>query len=302
MTSIPVSLARRTDQQSDRGTLCSMRAHMKPNNTDVTIIDADLVPMAAFQDLQRGLGRFDIWSRFAMHDIRQRFRRSVLGPFWITLSLGIMVGALGLVFSTLFQQDMRQILPHIATGLIFWGLLTGCIGEGTTVFIGNDSYIRNVPLPLSVHVYRMLARNVIVWAFNMVIYFGILLVFGINPGWQVFWVFPGLLLFALNMSWMALAAGILSTRYRDIPQVIMNILQVVFFVTPVFWSVDSLPNRPAFVHFNPIYHMLEVVRSPLLGKETPLESWVFVLAMAIAGCGLTAYLYRRAYARIAYWV
>lgn len=275
---------------------------MKPNAPNVTIIDADLVSMGAFQDLQKGLGRFDIWGRFAVHDIRQRFRRSVLGPFWITLSLGIMVGALGLVFSTLFQQDMRQILPHIATGLIFWGLLTGCIGDGTTVFIGSESYIRNVPLPLSVHVYRMLARNVIIWAFNMAIYFGILLVFKINPGWQVLLVIPGLVLFALNMSWMALAAGILSTRYRDIPQVIMNAIQVIFFVTPVFWSVESLPNRPAFVHFNPFFHMLEIVRAPLLGTNASLESWLFVLAMAVVGFGFTAYLYRRAYARIAFWV
>lgn len=267
-----------------------------------TLISGDHLGREAVKDLLRGLRAYDVWSRFAMHDIRQRFRRSVLGPFWLTLSMGIMVGALGLVFGTLFQQDMRSTLPHIATGLIFWGLLTGCIGEGTTVFIGNESYIRNVPLPLSVHLYRMLARNVIIWGFNMVIYLGILLIFGINPGWSVFLVLLGLVLFAVNMSWMALIAGILSTRYRDIPQLIMNLIQVIFFVTPVFWSIDSLPNRPAFVHFNPFFHMLEIVRGPLLGKVPSLESWLFTLGMAVVGCVITAYLYRRAYARVAYWV
>ncbi len=134
------------------------------------------------EDLWKGLERYDMWSRFAAHDIRQRFRRSVLGPFWLTLSMGIMVAALGLVFGTLFQQDVRDTLPYIATGPIFWGLLTSCISEGTTVFIGNESYIRNVPLPLSVHVYRMLTRNIIIWGFNMAIYLGVLLFFCINPG------------------------------------------------------------------------------------------------------------------------
>lgn len=265
-------------------------------------ISADHLPEEALNDLWLGLRKVEVWSRFASHDIRQRFRRSMLGPFWLTLSMGIMVGALGLVFGTLFQQDMRITLPHIATGLIFWGLLTSCIGEGTTVFIGNESYIRNVPLPLSVHVYRMLVRNLIIWAFNMVIYLGVLVFFGINPGWSIFLAIPGLILFALNISWMALVAGILSTRYRDIPQVIMNLIQVIFFVTPVFWSIESLPSRPAFVHFNPFYHLLEVVRAPLLGQTASLESYAFVVAMMAVGLGGTAYLYRRAYARIAYWV
>ncbi|WP_375450216.1 ABC transporter permease [uncultured Devosia sp.] len=115
-------------------------------------------------------------------------------------------------------------------------------------------------------------------------------------------VIPGLVFFAINISWMALAAAILSTRYRDIPQVTLNLIQVVFFVTPVFWSVEVLPTRPAFVHFNPMYHLLEVVRAPLLGKLPSSESWLSVIALSVAGLAVTAYLYRRAYARIAYWV
>ena len=113
---------------------------------------------------------------------------------------------------------------------------------------------------------------------------------------------PGFVLFIINLSWIALAVGILSTRYRDIPQVILNLVQVVFFVTPVFWSVSSLPSRPSFVVLNPFYHMLEIVRAPLLGEVPPLLSWGFAAGMALFGLIATGYLYRRAYARIAYWV
>ena len=275
---------------------------MSHTSLSVTELTVDHVPRAALVDLWNGFKRYDMWGRFAAHDIRQRFRRSVLGPFWLTLSMGIMVGALGLVFGTLFQQEIRQTLPYIATGLIFWGLLTSCITEGTTVFIGNESYIRNVPLPLSVHVYRMLMRNVIIWAFNMVIYLLVLVIFRIDPGWEVLLVAPGLVFFAVNMSWMALAAGILSTRYRDTPQLIINLMQVVFFITPVFWSIEALPTRPAFVHFNPFYHLLEVVRAPLLGKLPSAENWISVMTLTAVGLLVTAYLYRRSYARVAYWV
>src|SRR5690606_4851090 len=123
---------------------------------------------------------------------------------------------------------------------VFWGLLTGIINEGTTTFIGNESYIRNVPLPISVHFYRMVARNLIVWAFNMAIYVVVLVWFRILPDWHFLFAIPGFALFIINISWMGLAAGILSTRFRDIPQVIANVVQVIFFLTPVFWSPSVL--------------------------------------------------------------
>ena len=147
----------------------------------------------------------------------------------------------------MFHQDAAKTLPYIATGVIFWGLLTSCINEGTTVFITAESFIRNVPTPLSVHFYRMMARNVMIWGFNMAIYVVVVAYFGPLPGWNVVLFIPGFILFLINVAWISLAAGVLSTRYRDIPQVITNVIQVIFFVTPVFWSIETLPNRPAFV-------------------------------------------------------
>lgn len=265
-------------------------------------ITADHLADEAIGDLVDGLRKHEIWTSLALHETRQRFRRSVLGPFWLTLSMGVMVGALGLVFSTLFGQDVGQTLPYIAVGLIFWGLLTSAINEGTTAFIGNEGYIRNVPLPVSVHFYRMLARNLIIWAFNMAIYFVVLIWFRIVPDWQFLLVVPGFALFIINIAWMGLAAGILSTRYRDIPQVISNVIQVIFFLTPVFWSPAVLANRPIFVEWNPLFHLLELVRAPLLGHDIAAHSWLFAFGLAVIGTPVTLFLYRRAYARIAYWV
>jgi lipopolysaccharide transport system permease protein len=209
---------------------------------------------------------------------------------------------LGLVFSTLFHQDVAKTLPYISTGIIFWGLLTGCINDGTMVFISAESYIRNLPMPLSVHFYRMMARNIIIWGFNMAIYLVVLVYFGLTLGWSSLMFIPGFILFLINAAWISLAVGVLSTRYRDIPQVIANVIQVVFFLTPIFWSPVTLPNRPAFVQFNPFYHLIEIARAPLLGEVAPLLSWGFCIGMALAGLGFTAWLYRRAHARIAYWV
>jgi len=265
-------------------------------------ISAEIVSKQAFADLLDGALLYELWTKLAFHDIRQRFRRSVLGPFWLTLSMGTMVATLGLVFSTLFQQDASKTLPYIATGIIFWGLLTSCINEGTTVFIAAESFIRNVPMALSVHFYRMMARNIMIWGFNMVIYLFVVTYFGLVPGLNALMFIPGFILFLANVAWMSLAAGVLSARYRDIPQIIANLIQVVFFLTPIFWSPTTLPKRPAFVLLNPFYHLIEIVRAPLLGNIVPLEGWALCVGMAIAGFGITAWLYRHAYARIAYWV
>jgi ABC-type polysaccharide/polyol phosphate export permease len=268
----------------------------------VVRISAEAVPKQAFADLLNGARLYELWLRFAVHDIRQRFRRSVLGPFWLTLSMGILVATLGLVFSTLFQQDPAKTLPYIATGIIFWGLLTGCINDGTTVFISAESFVRNVPTPISVHFYRMMARNVMIWGFNMAIYLVVVVYFELMPGWNVLLFIPGLMLFLINAAWISLAAGVLCTRYRDIPQIIANAIQVIFFLTPIFWSPATLPNRPAFVVLNPFYHLIEIVRAPLLGEVVAPMSWGLCVGMAVAGLGFTAWLYRRAHARIAYWV
>lgn len=268
----------------------------------VRIIRGDHLAAEAIEDLIEGLRRHELWRQMALHELRQRFRRSVLGPFWLTLSMGIMVGALSLVFSTIFHQDVRAILPYIAVGLIFWGLLTNCINDGTTAFITSEAYIRNVPLPISVHIYRMMARNLIIWAFNMVIYLVMLVVFAIPVGWSILLFVPGFVLFVVNLACISVTVAVLSTRYRDIPQLIVNLVQVVFFVTPVFWSLQSVPQRPAFVTYNPFYHLLEIVREPLLGNYPTALSWGVSLGVAALGLLVTAYLYRRAYARIAYWV
>lgn len=266
------------------------------------IITANNLPRMAVSDLLEGLRNHQLWWVFAVHDIKQRFRRSMLGPFWLTLSMGIFVGSLGFVMSQLFDQDIKIFVPYLATGIIFWTLLTTIITEGCASFIAAEGYIKNVPMPLSVHFYRMVARNSIIWLHNMVIYLCVFALFIHAVSLNNLLFIPGFILFLANAIWIGLMAAILSTRYRDIPQVITSFIQVVFFVTPIFWSVATFPERPAFVDWNPCYHLLEIVRAPLLGQTPHNLSWLVATGLLSVGLPITLYLYRRAYARIPYWV
>lgn len=253
-------------------------------------------------DLKAGLKGYEQWVHFAWHEIRQRFKRSILGPFWITLSMGILVVTLGMVFGGVLNQGSDILVPYLATGLIFWGLFTSVINDGTTVFIAAASYIRDVPLPTSSHFYQMITRNLIIFAHNMAIYVVVYVLYIHTFSLNFLWFIPGFMIFMANIAWIGLLIGILSTRFRDIPQVITNSIQVLFFATPVVWSTASMPTRPAFVVLNPLYHLLEVVRAPLLGHEVGIGSWAMAGAMALAGWTATIWLYGRSKSRIPYWI
>lgn len=260
------------------------------------------VPKLAWQDIWNGLFSFHLWWGFAIHDIKQRFRRSLLGPFWLTISMGCFTAALGFVMSTVFRQDIDIFLPYLATGIIFWTLLTTIITECCYSFISSEGYIKNVPMPLSTHFYRVVARNVIIWLHNMIIYLVVFAVYlkSLNVYYLIF--FPAMIVFIANVLWLSLVLAILSTRYRDVPQVVSSIIPVVFIVTPIFWTVDVFPSRPAFIDLNPFYHLIELVRAPLLGQMPHELSWFFAIALLIVGFPITFYIFKRSYPRIPFWV
>jgi ABC-type polysaccharide/polyol phosphate export permease len=266
------------------------------------VITASAHASEVLADLLRGLVRREIWWRFAVYDIKQRFRRSIIGPLWLTLSMGTLVGSLGFVLSTISQMELRVILPYIAVGMICWGLLSTCMNEGSCIFTASAAQIKNVPMELSQYLYRMVARNVIIFGFNMIIYVLVLFLFPPGTSSNYFLFIPGFILFLLNTVWASLSFGILSARYRDVPQIVASVLQILFIITPVFWSVETLPNRPELVTYNPAYHLLEVVRRPLLAESPSALSWAVAATTAVLGWAATIALFRRAYSRIAYWV
>jgi len=105
-------------------------------------------------DIQKGLSAYTIWSVLGWHDIKQRYRRSIIGPFWFTLSTALMVIVLGVLYATLLKQEIRHYLPFLAVGLVVWQFINTVINEGTTILIGSQSLIKQINLPLTVHVCR----------------------------------------------------------------------------------------------------------------------------------------------------
>jgi ABC-type polysaccharide/polyol phosphate export permease len=257
----------------------------------------------ALDDVRQGLARSSVWLLLGWHDIRQRFRRSMLGPFWLTLSTAFMLVALGFVYATLFKMSLREYFPFLAAGIINWTLVSTLISEGCATFIASDALVKQLRLPYTIHACRVMWRNVLIFFHNLVIMVVVMIVFDIRPGAASLASFAvALALVMVNGVWVALFFGILCARFRDIPPIVASVLQLFFFLTPIIWHPSLLPGRQRVIDFNPFHHFIEVLRAPMLGGVPGASTWAAVLAITVVGWLATFLLLLRARRRIAYWL
>ncbi|MCT2155132.1 galactan export ABC transporter permease subunit Wzm/RfbD [Corynebacterium sanguinis] len=263
----------------------------------------------AFRDLVRGWRQNELWLQLGWQDIKQRYRRSTLGPLWITIATGVMALALGLLYSMLFQISVREFLPHVTVGFIIWGFIAGCIKDGSDIFIENEGLIKQLPSALSVHVYRLVWRQLLFLAHNMVIWVLLVVVFDIPLSWNTLLTIPALALLVINGVWVTMLFGIIATRFRDVAPLLESMVQLLFYVTPIVWTTQTLKEqggevaqRARIAELNPLYHYLEIVRAPLIGKETDLYHWGIVGACTVVGLLLALLVMRQWRFRVPYWV
>src|SRR5262249_29703418 len=150
--------------------------------------------------------------------------------------------------------------------------ISSFLTEGGTLFTGSESYIKQINLPYSLYVYRSSWSKFIIFAHNMVIYVAVLLFFGIWPGAVALLAIPGLAILIINGAVASLYIGMTSARFRDVPQLINSVVQIVFFLTPIFWKPELLRERAFIAEYNPFFHLLEIVRGPLLGHAPSVDS------------------------------
>lgn len=256
----------------------------------------------AADDLWRSLTHWELWGRLGWQDILQRYRRSVIGPFWITASMGVLVATLGLLYATLFQVDVPSYLPFLALGFIIWTFVNAAFNEGAQVFILAEGYIKQMDTPLSLHVMRAIWRNLIVLAHNMLVFLVVALLYPQPWGWGLLTLIPALILLVANAVWIMIVLGLAGARFRDIPPIVASLLQLVFFVTPIIWKPELLEGRALFLNANPVFHLVDLVRAPLLGETASALSWVVVLAITVGGWRLTWWALNRFGPRLAYWL
>ena len=256
----------------------------------------------AIQDFKKAALQHRVWLHLGWVEVKQRYRRSVIGPWWISLSMLIFISMMGLVFSRLFHQSLNEYIPFFTAGFLFWTFISTSILEAAEIFRTNSGFIKQINLPFSLYIFKHLVRQIIFLLHNFVVYLLVCVFFQLNPGITVLWAIPGFLLLALNVYWISFLIAMMCTRYRDMAPLISTCVQIAFFVTPISWMPKLLDQNPLILKLNPLVYLLDVVRAPLLGSMPYLSSWLVCTGMAIGGSMICFIVFSIVRPRIAFWV
>jgi ABC-type polysaccharide/polyol phosphate export permease len=256
----------------------------------------------AVADFRKSFQQTPLWSAQATNDILQRYRGSILGPFWIVLTTAAFAIGIGLVYSQIMRVEPEAYLPWIATGVVVWNLFALTIQEGTDAFIAQSSIIRQTSTPLPVFIWRVVLRSLINLAHQMVVVIGVAVYFGYVFKIQPHLALLGMLLTIVNVTWIVILAAIISARFRDLQQALNSVLQILFFLSPVIWIPSETRAVGRLLEVNPVYHMLDVTRGPLLGQGLHMSSVVYLLIMAVGGWAAAFLVYAAVRRRIVHYL
>lgn len=281
----------------------SLAADVK--NQDGTFFPEIQKKQLALNDLTDGLKHWRIWLMLAYQDIKLRYRRSILGPFWLTISMAITIYSMGYLYAHLFHIELDKYYPFLVAGMLGWSLISTIVIEYTDGFMGSDGLIKQIKLPYTLHIHRIICRNILIFFHNILVIIPILIIFHATAkvNFNTLLLIPGLLIIYLNAITYGLTLAMIGVRYRDISQIIKSLIQVAFFITPVMWGPEVLgPKNQFIVDLNPFYAFLELIRQPLLGHTPTLKNVIVVGIMTILGILVSAKIFTSFRARIIYWL
>lgn len=259
----------------------------------------------ANKDILEGLRKWRIWLMLAYQDVKLRYRRSILGPFWLTLSMAITVYSMGFLYGKLFHTELQFYYPFLVGGMLTWSLISTLIIEYTDGFSTVDGFIKQIKLPYTLFIHRIACRNIIIFFHNILVIIPVIAIFHdyAKVNWNTFLLIPGLIIIYVNAISYGLIFAMVGSRYRDVSQIIKSLVQVVFFVTPVMWSPATISDKHQYIiNLNPFYSMIEIIRAPLLGHVPTLVNVVMVSFVTLLGVFVSFSFFTRYRSRIVYWV
>ena len=258
---------------------------------------------AALRDVREAVSLWRLCWTLAALDIKIRYRGSVLGPFWLTLSTGLTVAAMGAIYPTVFHVDMRDYLPFLAISQVLWGYQSALVTDACNGYVASEGMIRSVRMPFALYAARIVLRNMMVLAHNLVVIVAVDLVMWQFPNPVVaLAALPALLVWVVDSLAISVLFGALCARFRDIPPIVASVMQMAFLVTPVIWRPSLIGEMQWMLPFNPFFTLLEILRAPLLGEIPSLAVYVSAGLSSAALCGVTWVRFARVRGRIAFWV
>jgi len=238
----------------------------------------------------------------SLSDLNARYKNSILGPLWISIGTGIFVFGIGFLWSEILNKEPSNFLPSLSVGIIFWQFISSCLSDSTTIYTNKISLIKNIKLPLFMFPLQVLLRQIINFGHNAIILIIILFFFEVNLNIEFLLCFPFFLIFIFNMLWIALVMSIIGARFKDFHFVVVSILPIIFFITPVLYQLPDIGLFSKLLLLNPFTHLIEMIRNPLIGNVLNLFSVYFSIIFLLVGWIFTILFFNRTRDRIIFWI
>ncbi|WP_438998606.1 ABC transporter permease [Variovorax beijingensis] len=247
----------------------------------------------------------EFWAYASWLDIATRHRRTKLGFLWFLAPTAMFLLVLGNVYSQLMGHAAAQYLPYLGVGYVTWRFMLQVINDAISTFQTHKAFIMDGHTRLTDFVLRSFSKALYQLLFGMIVVAGIMLwspAMEITRMLTLLVTIPALM---INMGWLAVCLALVGARYRESHEIMGTVLIVGFLITPVLWTVERFPpdsTRGMLVRINPAFHLIDLVRAPVLGQMPETASFVYAGVMALVGWPIAALLYKR-YARyVPIWV
>ena len=258
--------------------------------------------MKTSHDIISSIKRWGVWFRLGLSDTVSKYRRSYLGPFWLTLGMGITVSGIGTFWTIIWGVELKTFLPYFTAGLLIWNFIVGCLVEGSYCFISQSQVIRAAPNPLFLYPLRLAVKLAITFAHNFVVFLIVAIIFKVKLTFSTLLIIPGLIFLFFFAIGSSLLFGIIGARFRDFPPIIEAVVPLFFFVTPVIWFNDALGSRAILSTLNPLSHLIDVIRKPMLGEIPNPTNYCFTLLTILFIWILGIKLFTKFRNRITLWI
>lgn len=215
------------------------------------------------------------WMSLVRMDLRQRYRKSVLGLGWSLLNPLAMTAVFCLVFSNILGMgEWRTYAPYLLAGMSVWDFIRNCTTQGCHAFIRNEVYIRQCPLPFAIYPLRTVLGAAVHFLIALAVV--VVLIAALEGSVAVFsvaWsVVPAVLLVGVFCWAVATLVGFATVYFHDLTHLVDVGAQLWFFMTPIMYKRDLLDAKGLgwLADINPVNLFIELIRDPLAGPGHPL--------------------------------
>ncbi len=227
-------------------------------------------------------------------DFKTRFLGSYLGLLWAFIQPMVTILIFWFVFEVGFKSAPVGDFPFILwliTGIIPWFFIADTLSSATNCIVENSFLVKKVVFRVSMLPIVKLLSALVIHLFFVVVIFAFFMAYGIWPtlySLQVFYYGFAMIVMLLGLSWLTSALVIF---LKDVGQIVAMCLQFGFWLTPIFWSLQMLPEKyHIFLKLNPVYYIIQGYRDSFIHNiwfwEHPVYTayyWLFTAIIFVLG-------------------